>query len=386
MLLAWLLAVAACSTDKTDNTNKRATTTGKAKPAAPKCNSEIRQQNPSKLVLRKACSPYHVLSGGSLVVKDMVIEPGVTVVVADAAGVRVTGRLVAKGTAEAPIQFVAKDSNTLWPGLSFDTRAKGQLEHAHINGAAAAKLGALYAKGGNELQLRNVQFGLSAAQAKLRAKLNEGDANKAPTLVVNKLTGKSVFENVSGAYARVAHAASIRYFKPNNRFDTIEIGHGTIRKPYRFHASQNYAIRQIEIHGTDSFRPVLTVEAGSKLRFIDGGHIQVRDAELHVQGTKEKPVTMSPGPGSRTWEGLWFQKNGKGVLRYLEMTNARVVLKGSARSIFVNEGARLRAENVSVTGSKGYAITAGCRTKVNIDGLKLGAKDKRLEQRPCPKK
>ena len=81
-----------------------------------------------------AGSPYCV-TGDVTVSASLVIQSGVEVRAAHGAEIRVTGTLVVKGEANAPVLFTRADPALPWAGLFFDGAAGSSLNHAQVRNA-----------------------------------------------------------------------------------------------------------------------------------------------------------------------------------------------------------------------------------------------------------
>ena len=103
------------------------------------------------------------LSGDILIVKTLTVPKGVTLTIEPGTIVRfepsasnsivVSGRLVAVGTKDKPIQFIPKDGKGFWRGIEFTQGGKGNIENCVFLHAKKKIIGA-----GRGVILKGVKF------------------------------------------------------------------------------------------------------------------------------------------------------------------------------------------------------------------------------------
>ncbi len=103
------------------------------------------------------------LSGDILIVKTLTVPKGVTLTIEPGTIVRfepsasnsivVSGKLIAVGTKDRPIQFIPKDGKGFWRGIEFTQGGKGIIEDCEFLHARGKIIGA-----GEEVFLRDLKF------------------------------------------------------------------------------------------------------------------------------------------------------------------------------------------------------------------------------------
>ncbi len=91
------------------------------------------------------------LSGDILIVKTLTVPKGVTLTIEPGTivrfepsannGIVVSGRLVAVGTKDRPIQFIPKDGKGFWRGLEFTSGGQGNIENCVMEHAQKRIIG-----------------------------------------------------------------------------------------------------------------------------------------------------------------------------------------------------------------------------------------------------
>jgi len=271
----------------------------------------------SSLILSALCSPYTIEE--SIEVRDdavLTIEPGTELRFDMGKRLLVGGRndskLVARGTAVAPIVFTAKTpaagARGQWRGIFFGqhTLTGSVIEHAKVSFGGESGLeqrGCITIKRGpaNVLAIRNVIFsdcaqaGLSVSGGALAdiANITVKDSDFGLWFAAENIGNiKTPFEFQGVNYNRILNTE-------------VERSATWVAQPIPWRADEG-----VHVQGADA--PVLTLAAGIHIQFDAGHRIRVGEPEngsLMVKGSATAPVILESeiaGASKGAWRGIYF--------------------------------------------------------------------------------
>ncbi|MBI3182986.1 MAG: hypothetical protein HYZ28_12690 [Myxococcales bacterium] len=283
------------------------------------CNSDFSQPISSTTTLTAKCSPYTIASQLSVEGWDLTIEPGVTVQMGDGAtlsvGYNQSGRLLARGTAEAPIRFISagRKEPGAWRGIHLYANAdKSVLEHVVIEHAGKSEEAALRVDA-DAVEVRSLKAaGIEGAvlEQKVSGKQRLG-----------AFAGNDLSQAGSKEEILLIDVASAPAISADNKFPPKKVvalsgqvtGDVTLKDvgvPFR-------ASKGLEIEGTDAKSAGLTIEPGVALQFGEGSGLSVgynNPGALKAVGTAEKPIVLTrygDDPKGSPWSGIHFYANAR---------------------------------------------------------------------------
>ncbi len=319
----------------------------------------------------------------SLEVTDgtLTIEPGVTIRMAQDRSLRISGsgRVSAKGTADAPITFQGQDDTKgFWQGLAFETRSDDNLLEYVIllNGGGKAWSGS-----SDEQAVIHVA---STGKVTIRETLIDGSGKHGIFGRDNaELSGFSsnTISNCDGAPLRIALSVA-RFLDSGSTFEgnednVVALVHGnneTLAQdatwpnpglPYRF-------MDRCFIKADLTLTPgtTLEVEADASLILEEGG-------QIIAEGTTSELITFTSvdDAGTGSWQGIHV-KTGTSVF-----SNAVIEHAGSKAwtgnpehkgAFFISAG-ELSLSDVEIRDSEGYGVVVHDAGSITCDGVTFTA-------------
>lgn len=282
------------------------------------CNSDLKESIVADYTFTKKCSPYTASGDLNIDGFTLTIEPGVEVRVADGASISIAyykaARLVAKGTAEAPVKFVgARSDKGIWKALHLYAQArKSTLENVVIDGAGGSDASALTIESG-EVTVKNVKF------------LNSGKR-------AFEVTADEPLTEISGLDLASAGAdpdelakltfATLGVLGANTWPATGAISvSGNVDRDLKI-APQSLPFRvagEVNVDPPDGKTAIVTIEAGVTFELGENSGwwfgYHRGPAGLKVKGTAEKPVIFTRyGEDAKTtpYKGFGFYGGGRG--------------------------------------------------------------------------
>lgn len=277
-----------------------------------------------------ATSPHVVTFGITIATgATLTIEPCAEVRLGKTYGIDVRGRLVAEGTASAPIRFTADDATKPWSfiginkgsgSLAFVTLENGG-DPADPNGRGLIDVrGDAFAPRQQLLKLSNVTLsGSGTAGLSLRdgatltsdsTNLTIRGAKNGPVISAVRLAGNLP----TGSYTGNTRDSIALTNAETVSEDTVLRALGV---PYFIGSTEEADIR-VGVDGAQPARAVLTIEAGTTLQFGKNSRITMvarsnpvtAYGALIARGTAEKPITFTSAaanPAAGDWVGLIFR-------------------------------------------------------------------------------
>jgi hypothetical protein len=271
----------------------------------------------------KACSPYIQPAGGIDIIDGatLTIEAGVEIRFHDGDWLEVgaagePGRLIAKGTAEAPIVLTTSSPDTplTWLGVWFHsgTLPGSELSHAEVHHAGGenkhskpnltqgcvtltgVKSGALTL---SDVQVDDCDYGgfrISNSQATLR-----------DLAVTDSSEGFVVDAAGAGLLPAGARQEGVDHDVITGGIVTSDARWSRQAVPYR-------VTGDVAVHGPGG--PTLLWEAGLQLEFEAGRSLRVGDGEpgaLQADGSAEAPIALRARDDGSTWGGISFLSQAK---------------------------------------------------------------------------
>lgn len=263
----------------------------KANPAG--CNSDFAQPFTADTTLTEKCSPYTVKAELNVDGYAMTIEPGVVLKFEEGVQLNVAyykpARLLVKGTKEKPVKFTGRS----WKGVRFMKDAAGSsIENAVIEGAGTEETPALIAET-HDLSLNAITFtGAKKTVLKLTVEkplkaltaLDLSNASEDPSELVHANIATAGKLGTDSKFP----AKAVVWLHEHIEGDVTLVDVGAA---YRLAAELNIDPKE------DGKSASLTLKEGVTLELADNQEINVGyykgPAMLKVQGTKEKPVTIT---------------------------------------------------------------------------------------------
>ncbi|HET9953909.1 MAG TPA: hypothetical protein VFQ61_05380 [Polyangiaceae bacterium] len=345
--------------------------------------------------LTRACSPYELARG--LQVLDgatLTIEPGVELRFAADQGLEVgaadgrAGRLVAEGSAEAPITLVAagqtradaKPQDSAWRGIRFysGTLPGSVLAHARVSGAglsqtagaAAEEAGCVTVTGVKHGALRLVQLQLESCNPAALV-LRGGGVQLSGLHFAHSSVGLS-----SDAQSAAALPTDIEYREvANNVITGGVISDHTVWGPQ----GRPFDVRgPVTVGGAN--RPALILQAGVELRFGAEAGLLVGTqgpGVLKAMGTRESPVKLQPLANGGAWRGLRF---GAETLpgSSLEFTE----LSGADGGVRIETPPKALSIQDSTLANNAVDVAVVCRSEPKLTRVRYTSK-RGLVREPC---
>ena len=267
-------------------------TPDQAKPPPAGCNSDFAEAYTADTTLTEKCSPYTVKSELNIDGYAMTVEPGVVLKFEDGATLNVAyykpARLIVKGTKEKPVKFTGRS----WRGLQFNKEASGSsIENAVIEGAGTADTASIKSDT-HDLALNTITF-TGAKETVL--KLGVDKPLKAATALD--------FTNASEAPEELIHANVVTagVFGPDSKFPpkaviwlegSLESDVTLVNVGAPFRVGNEMTIDPPDGKSASmTLKEGVTIELGETASLTFGYYRG--PAGFKVQGTKEKPVTIT---------------------------------------------------------------------------------------------
>jgi len=271
-------------------------------------------------------------------------------------------RLVAKGSADAPISFkpAAGKGPGSWKYVAIYGKGEGQLEHVvFANGGADEDKGMLFANGKAKLALDHATF----EGAKVAVKLDGDDVELEK---LSNTTFKQTSTPIFCAPLVFGGVAGGNVYEGDGE-SRIHLRSGKVEDDTTWSAQ---AV-PVELDGDVNVdkEAKLVIEAGSRFIVEDGVKLNVGyydRATLELAGTKEAPIVFQ---GLREVAGAWgpmtFHKKSRGNrIAHVELRHvtgdAAVVVKGEAD---------LKVEELTCTACEGKTLSWACGAKVDATGV-----------------
>ncbi len=295
-----------------------------------------------------AASPHIVTANIALPAgRTVTIEPCAVVQMRGAVGLLVEGKLIAEGTSDRPIRIEGLD--TAW--TTIEARRGAELRFAHVtidgggnaNGGRIAEYGMLDIRGDQDAAPQPILFAdhLTLDNSRSLGVLVREGGGFAPGSTTLTITGGATYP--ISIWARAAGTLPTGTYT-GNAVDEILLpalgGRDDIKENTTFKAlGVPYRVGgpMLRVLGTPA--PVLTIEAGTTLRFADNArlHIDTNTAgpggALVAAGTAAAPVTFTSAaavPVAGSWVGLVFS----GMLDPRnQIANARISYAGGPSQI-----------------------------------------------------
>lgn len=271
-------------------------------------------------------------------------------------------RLVAKGSADAPITFkpATGEGPGSWKYVAIYGKGEGQLDHV------------MFQNGGSD-----DNKGMLFANSKAKLEIDHGTFEGAETAV--KLDGNDVeLEGLSNTTFKASEtpiACTPLVFggvKAGNVYEggeetKIHLRSGKVEEDTTWTA-QDVAV---ELDGDVNVdrEARLTVEAGSKFVVEDGVKIGVgyyERAAIELAGTEDAPIVfkgLRDEPG--TWGPVTLYKKSRGSrMSHVQLAN----VSGDA-AVTVQDEADLKVEKLSCTDCEGKTLTWTCKAKVEMSDV-----------------
>jgi hypothetical protein len=339
-----------------------------------------------------AASPHVIEASLSIPAgRTITLEPCAVVQMKGAVGMLVEGKLLALGTATQPIRIERGDAATAW--TTIETRPGAELRLAHVtvegggnsNGSRLTEVGAFDIRGDQESATQPLLFvdtvSVKGSQS-LGLLLREG-GGFAPGSTGLTVTGGAGYP--ISIWGRAAGTLPSGTYS-GNAVDEIIIpalgGRDDIKENTTL-ASRGVAYRIGGPTGGKSLNvdgPLLTIEAGAKLRFEKESRLEVANGALSAIGTADKPVVFesaatSPAPGD--WVGIVMRgaSDPRNAIKFAKISHAGGPSQVSsydcpspANTSFANEGAILFiggqpangvVTNTTIENSAGDGIVSG---------------------------
>lgn len=337
------------------------------------CNSDFSQAIKVDYTLTKKCSPYTLADGQTLTVDGwyLTIEPGVEVRFGENAHLEVgynqKGRLIAQGTAEAPITFTSakRKEPGYWGGIRLNDNAGGSvIDHAVLEYGGTTDRAALVANG-PDIKLNHIKFvGIAGRAVKSEQGLSEFSGNDLRDSGVNGI-------------AMEVNTESLGAFKPDNQFPdkSVIAFDGDVHKsltvgpagaPYRL------VEQQVTIESPDQGdTPVMTINAGVTIQNAEGARWVVgynRPGTLVMKGTEQAPVVFTSAlsePEKGSWRGILLETPAKPLV----MDHARIEYAGESP-----DGAAVAYKDAKKLGEithSTFAHIAGAAIRAESDSSEL---------------
>jgi hypothetical protein len=323
--------------------------------------------------------------------RTVTLEPCAVVQMKGAVGMLVEGKLLALGTAAQPIRIERGEAATAW--TTIEARAGAELRLSHVtvegggnpNGSRLTEVGAFDIRGDQESATQPLLFvdtvTVKGSQS-LGLLLREG-GGFAPGSTGLTVTGGAGYP--ISIWGRAAGTLPSGTYS-GNAVDEIIIpalgGRDDIKENTTL-AARGVAYRIGGPTGGKAFNvdgPLLTIEAGAKLRFEKEARLEVASGALSAIGTADKPIVFesaaaTPAPGD--WVGIVIRgtPDPRNAIKFAKISHAGGPSQVSsydcpspANSSFANEGAILFiggqpapgvVANTTIENSAGDGIVSG---------------------------
>lgn len=352
------------------------------------------------VTLTRACSPY-TLEGGIDVINGatLTIEPGVEIRFHDGDWLEIgatgrPGRLVARGTPDAPIVITAADPDTSrperpgkppsWLGLWFHSGTlpgsvlthavirKGGGENAHIKPPLPQGCITLTGVAAGALELDHVE----ARECLLGAFLMSESAMRAGSLTF-----------VDSPAGFVVDAASMRSLIAPATYRGVThnvITGGEVREDAEWVPQDVPFVVRGRVHVGDADGASLALSPGLELRFQPDTELAVGvsgEGRLIAKGTAKSPVKLASSGPDATWRGLVFgERTAQGsALEHVEIGGT----SGDGALRVLTQPGRVSLEGVTFADNA-VDLLVGCGAAPKVANARYGSKKGLVEQSPCP--
>jgi hypothetical protein len=293
-----------------------------AKPSAPAaarpnpsgCNSDLSQLIQADYALTRKCSPYTASRGLQVDGYTLTIEPGVEVRFGEGASLEVgyqkAGRLLARGSPDAPVRFVSagRKEPGFWKSVAlYDHSAGSVLDNVLIEHAGTGDKAALTVFGDD---IRLTRLKVVAAKG---ASIEQRDFDKAR---ITELAGSDFTEAGPAEAPLSLNVNSLGALAGDNRFapgSVIKVS-GRVERDLKVpNLGVPYRVDQdLDIEGLEGVPASLTLDPGTVFQMGEGTAINCgysQNAALRAVGTAEQPIIFTrygdTTKGS-SWKGLQF--------------------------------------------------------------------------------
>jgi len=347
------------------------------------CNSDFAEPIVADYTLTEKCSPYVPKADVSIDGVTLTIEPGVEIKLADNTSFSVAyykpARVLAKGTKEKPIKFTGR----AWKGVRTYKDAAGSVfENVAIENGGSEDAPA-FGTDTHDVVLSAVSFsGAKKTVLDLRSDrplkgftgvdLSKGSEDNGELVHANFATA-SVFTPTG---ITVPEKATL--WLHGNIEGDVTLNH--VGAPYRIP-------EDVGIDPPEGKNASLTIKEGVTLEFGENAGIAVGyyrgPAGLKIQGTKEKPVTLTrfgedriqtPSEGLRFYAGARPPELDFAVIEFAGKTDSAAVLQSDTRGLgkITNSVFRhLKGGAIRVDSSKDRFTTFDGNTFEDVEGAAL---------------
>lgn len=297
-----------------------------------------------------AASPHTVTANITLPAgRTVTIEPCAIVRMRGAVGLLVEGKLLAEGTTDRPIRIEGTDAATPW--TTIEARRGAELRFAHVtvdgggnaNGGRIAEYGMLDIRGDQDAPTQPILFAdhltLSGSRS-LGILVREGGGFASGSTDLTITGGATYPISIWGRAAGTLPTGTYT----GNAIDEILLpalgGRDDIKEDTTLKAlGAPYRVGGPLLRVLGSPAPVLTIQAGTTLRFADNARLHIETGPagpggaLIAAGTAAAPITFTSAataPVAGSWVGLVFS----GMLDPRnQIANARISFAGGPSQI-----------------------------------------------------
>lgn len=373
LILACVLALVGCKKESPTPTGTGTSgtgTTGSDKPTAadaPKnpagCNSNFAEPLVADTTLTEKCSPYTVSAELDIEGLALTIEPGVELKFADSTSLVIAyskpSRLIVKGTKEKPVKFTGR----AWKGIRIQHDAAGSsIENAVIENAGTEDASAFFSET-FDLSLNAITF-IGAKKTVLELKLDR------PLKALTAID----FSKASADPSELIHStfATAGVFGPGSIYPAnaiIWLHEGLESDVTLTNPGATFRVPQeTNVDPQEGKTASVTLKEGVRIELGENASLNFGyyrgPAGLKVQGTKEKPVTITrygedkaqtPSKGIGLYAGARAPEIDFLVMEYAGGTDKAALLVSDSRGLgkITNSTFRhLKGEAVRVDSSK----------------------------------
>ena len=329
--------------------------------AAKTCPGSLTGDIVEPVIINKDCG--EVLVDGSVQVHaDLTLEAGATLVVSEGAEIAIgdhdkPGRLLVKGTAEAPVTIAGKTKAPgSWAGIRLMGAASlSNIDHLTLQDAGADDAPALL------VSSPNVTIGAVTVRASKgpAVELALDEPTPFASLTVDGVGAPALRSTARGAGGLVAVAGAGA---------EAHIVSGDFQRDSKLAAiGVPWVITyDAQVGGDESTPAVLTVAAGADLRFTESGALTVglhHTGKLVFAGEAGKPIKLGSNrePQAGAWRGVEVRGHGTLEAKHVELRDAG---RDEGAAIDVPEEGRATLSDLAISNS-----TIGVRSTSNIATL-----------------
>lgn len=301
----------------------------------------------------------------------LTIEPGTVIAFGPEGGLEVSGRLVAKGTADAPIVFQGTEARAgAWKGVMIDSDdPENALHHvtvAHAGGSAFNSNDDL----GSVLMWADGVLDMNTVHIKDGGAYGINLSYDAVTLGMQGVT----IENTANAALRVSpHSAA--QISPDTVFDAdaeVELWGHAIDGVDMVLPRIDAVWRVIDRTQIDVANGSLTLPAGTEIAFGEGSGLWIEDtANILIEGTMEAPVLLRGVDETKgAWSGLGISSSeGRNLLQHTVIRHAggeAFNSNGDRGALILWSDTEVDLNTLHIESSASYGINA------SYDGVDIG--------------